>query len=101
MSKEDSIAELEHDIRSLEEKIEELRNVEEPNFGELSRLEDLLDEKENALEELTTEMAQNSGVDFEDAVENENEREEDVKKDSNDIVQQDREEDERRLEKER
>ena len=47
MSKEDSIAELEHDIRSLEEKIEELRSAEEPNFGDLSRLEDLLDEKEN------------------------------------------------------
>lgn len=99
MSKEDSIAELEHDIRSLEEKIEELRSAEEPNFGDLSRLEDILDEKKNALEELTTEMAQNSGVDFEDAVENE--REKDTKDDSDNREQKTREEEEKRLEEER
>lgn len=67
MAKEDSIAELEHDIRTLEEKLSELTSAEEPNFGEITKLQDLLDEKENALEELTTEMAQNSGVDFEKA----------------------------------
>lgn len=69
MNKEDSIAELEHDIRTLEEQLADILKADVPNLSEKYRIEDLINEKKDALEKLTVETAQNSRTDFKQAKE--------------------------------
>ena len=87
MDRASSREEIEAQVRNIEKELEELRQADDGmiDFAQISQLEDEKEELENALEEMTVEMAQNSGTDFEQAKENEMEQNEQVEAEQEEI----------------